>query len=85
MPSSSRSYGDRKQEDADVRYNIATPFHPRGNDAEILLFDEGETIEVIVHRIPDPTRYCMNHPDPDSEELNPEPTENRICENAVAH
>jgi hypothetical protein len=84
MPSQSDSYGDRKRDDADVRYDIATPFNPRGNDAEILLFDEEDTVEIIVHRIPDPTTYYINYPNTASDELNPDTTEDKIRENEVA-
>lgn len=85
MPSQSDSYGDRKRDDADVQYDIATPFNPRGNDAEILLFNEEDTVEIIVHRIPDPATYYINYPNTTSDELNPDPTEDKIRENEVAN
>lgn len=85
MPSRSDSYGQRKRDDADVRYDIATPFNPRGNDAEILLFNEQDTVEIIIHRIPDPATYYINYPNTSSDEQNPDPTEDKIRENEVAN
>lgn len=85
MSGQSDSYGETKRDDADVRYEIATPFNPRGNDAEILLFDEGDTVEIIVHRIPEPATYYINSPNTASDELNPDTTEDKIRENEVAN
>lgn len=84
MSGQSDSYGETKRDGADIRYEIATPFNPHGNDAEILLFDEGDTVEIIIHRIPDPATYYINYPNTASDELNPDATEDKIRENEVA-
>jgi hypothetical protein len=58
--SRSRPNRSRKLEDeADVVYNIDTPF--QSSDAKILLIDRGEDgVEVIIGNIPTPTKYDLD-------------------------
>lgn len=58
MTRSSPSRSDRKAADADVSYEIATPFS--GNDAAIHLFKkDNDSVEVLIARIRKP--YCYHN------------------------
>jgi len=59
MSRSSPSRSDRKADDADISYEIATPF--QGNDAAIHLFSQdNDSVEVLIAHIPEPHYYYNN-------------------------
>jgi len=64
MANKSSNRSAKLEDEADVRYDIDTPF--TDHDAKILLIERGEDeVEVIVGFIPEPARYNLdkNHPD----------------------
>jgi hypothetical protein len=64
MANRSSNRSAKLKNEADVRYEIDTPF--TGHDAKILLIERGENeVEIIVGDIPEPAGYNLdkNHPD----------------------
>jgi len=62
------SRSDRKADDADVSYNIATLF--TGRDTAIHLFKkDNNSVEVLIAKIPEPDRYYNNYNTDDREKL----------------
>lgn len=60
MSRSSPSRSDRKADDADVSYEIATPF--QGSNAAIHLFArDDDLVEVLIAHIPEPHHYYNNY------------------------
>jgi len=60
MSRSSPSRSDRKADDADISYEIATPF--QGNDAAIHLFSQDDdSVEVLIAHVPEPYKYYNNY------------------------
>ena len=74
MANSSPSRSDRKADDADVSYDIATPFSHL--DAAIHLFDKEDSVEVLIGHIPEPYMYHDNYNTDDREKLD---------QHAIAH
>jgi len=59
MANRSSNRSARLKDEADVRYDIDTPFN--SHDAKILLIERGEDeVEVIVGDIPEPTGYNLD-------------------------
>lgn len=67
MANRSPSRSDRKGDDADVTYEIATPFSHV--DAAIHLFVEGDSVEVLIGHIPEPYMYHDNYDTDNREKL----------------
>jgi len=69
MANRSPARSDRIGEEADVTYNIATPFNI--HDASIYLFDrDDEMVEVLIGMVPEPYMYHDNYDTDDRTELN---------------
>ncbi|WP_424001020.1 hypothetical protein ACOZ4I_15220 [Haloarcula salina] len=67
MANSSPSRSDRKADEADVSYDIATPFSTL--DAGIYLFEKEDSVEVLIGHIPEPYMYYDNYNTDNREQL----------------